>query len=269
LDTKAGFLKPQIDWLVCVSALINKSNEFENLLASALNDGISAAKTLAFFVQNNEEVAENFADMGRQILESNPQVNVIQLLDSGTIVAICPMLDNEAVLGYNVPKDPKNNTEAEESILKKEFYFSGPIDRKQSEKGVVGRYPRFEEGNLLVQLTHIKAVKTPIQIVFQNLVGNALKYRRPAFKPQLKISGRELEEFWEFSIKDNGIGIDGDYLEHIFGILKRLHPKEKYPGTGMGLATCRKIIAQHGGKIWAESASSPGSKFLFTIKKHE
>ncbi len=122
---------------------------------------------------------------------------------------------------------------------------------------------------LVEPLPEIKAIKTPIQILFQNLIGNALKYRKPDSVPVIKISGRELPDFWEFSIHDNGIGIEPDYLEEIFGIFKRLHPKEKYPGTGMGLATCKKVVTQHGGKIWAESIPGYGSNFLFTIKKHE
>lgn len=118
-------------------------------------------------------------------------------------------------------------------------------------------------------LPTIKGVKIPMKVLFQNLIGNALKYKKTDAKPQIKISGKELKDFWEFYIEDNGIGIEPDYLELIFGILKRLHPKEKYPGTGMGLATCRKIITQHGGRIWAESTPEIGSKFFFTIKKHE
>ncbi|HSF52977.1 MAG TPA: PAS domain-containing protein, partial [Algoriphagus sp.] len=122
---------------------------------------------------------------------------------------------------------------------------------------------------ILEDLPDIEGVKIPLKILFQNLIGNALKYKKPNSNPQIRISGRELKDFWEFSIEDNGIGIEPDYLEIIFGILKRLHPKEKYPGTGMGLATCRKIITQHGGKIWAESQPGIGSKFFFTITKHE
>ncbi len=121
---------------------------------------------------------------------------------------------------------------------------------------------------LVEPLPDIKGIKTPIQIVFQNLIGNALKYRKEGVKPIIKISGRELKDFWEFSIEDNGIGIEAEYLEQIFGIFKRLHPKEKYSGTGMGLATCKKIVNQHGGNIWAESLPESGSKFLFTIKKY-
>src|SRR5690606_4960288 len=118
-------------------------------------------------------------------------------------------------------------------------------------------------------LATINGIKIPLQLVFQNLIGNALKYRHQDLAPQIRISGRELEDFWEFSISDNGIGIEADYLEFIFGLSKRVHSKVKYPGSGMGLATCRKIITQHGGRIWAESTPGLGSTFSFTIKKND
>lgn len=128
---------------------------------------------------------------------------------------------------------------------------------------------RENDATLIIgDLPNVMGVKIPMKILFQNLIGNALKYKKPDIKPEIKISGKELKDFWEFSIEDNGIGIEADYLDLIFGILKRLHPKEKYAGTGMGLATCRKIITQHEGKIWAESTPGLGSKFSFTIKKH-
>lgn len=119
------------------------------------------------------------------------------------------------------------------------------------------------------ELPEVDAVKTPLQVLFQNLIGNALKYRNPDISSVIEIDGRSLKNFWEFSVKDNGIGIDTEYLDEIFGILKRLHQKEKYSGTGIGLAICRKIVTQHGGKIWAESSLGLGSKFLFTIRKNE
>ncbi|SEF86730.1 ATP-binding protein [Algoriphagus boritolerans] len=117
-------------------------------------------------------------------------------------------------------------------------------------------------------LPAIMGIKTPIQILFQNLIGNSLKYRKTDTELIIKISGRVENDFLEFSVEDNGIGIEGEYLEFIFGILNRVHPKEKYPGTGMGLATCRKIVTQHGGKIWVESTLGAGSKFLFTLKNY-
>lgn len=613
--------------------LVNaKLNEFENLLYDALNDGVSAAKTLGFIAQNQAGVVKDFQNIGEQLLSSNPHVDVIQLLDSGTIVAVYPLAGNEAVIGYDVLKDPKTNKEVEEAIRRSEVYFSGPLQLKQGGTAIVGRYPLFrgrrllglsaviiyfdellraaaldrqqnspfwvqlskvnpntevlehflpedsgegytgyksevfldignwnlslqlkkstaiptlifqslaslfgsaffgflmwsfarqpmllqqkvneqshalirandrfelaskatsdviwdwdillgrvyrselftemlgyeegeqtrdahfwetiihpedlpqarkqleetlegdaqywsqeyrvkkacgtyayiidkgfivrdregkairvigafqdisvrkeaelelvqlnqrlsnandelqvfaslashdlreplrmissfmsllekkygpsldEKANLYItyamdgakrlttmihdlleyskvgfessaiekidtqtlvedvlklksnlireshakvtvgQLPTVTGVKTPLQLVFQNLIGNAIKYKRADVPLEISITGRVLDDFWEFSIKDNGIGIDGSYLEHVFGILKRLHPKEKYPGTGMGLATCRKIISQHGGKIWVESTVGSGSNFLFTLKKHE
>jgi PAS domain S-box-containing protein len=116
-------------------------------------------------------------------------------------------------------------------------------------------------------LPTIRGIKIPLQLVFQNLIGNALKYRQDDLAPQIRISGRELEDFWEFSVSDNGIGIESDYLEFIFGLSKRVNLK--YPGSGMGLATCKKIITQHGGRIWAESNPGKGSIFYFTIKKDD
>ncbi|MDO8965607.1 ATP-binding protein, partial [Algoriphagus sp.] len=122
---------------------------------------------------------------------------------------------------------------------------------------------------ILGDLPDITGIRTPIQILFQNLIGNSLKYKNSDTIPVIKISGKVKKDFLEFCIEDNGIGIEADYLDHVFGILNRLHPKEKYPGTGMGLATCRKIVTQHGGIIWAESEIGIGSKFLFTLKKYE
>jgi PAS domain S-box-containing protein len=121
---------------------------------------------------------------------------------------------------------------------------------------------------IIGELPDIVGIKTPIKILFQNLIGNALKYKKPDLEPIIKISGSVKNDFLEFSIEDNGIGIETDYQEHIFGILNRLHSKEKYPGTGMGLAACRKIVGQHGGKIWTESTLGLGSKFLFSLKKY-
>jgi PAS domain S-box-containing protein len=126
------------------------------------------------------------------------------------------------------------------------------------------------ENNALItveRLPPIKGVRVPLQLVFQNLIGNALKYRNKTDPPHILITGRELEDFWEFSISDNGIGIEADYLEFIFRPSKRIHSQEKYPGSGMGLATCRKIVTQHEGRIWVESTPGLGSKFSFTIKK--
>jgi PAS domain S-box-containing protein len=100
--------------------------------------------------------------------------------------------------------------------------------------------------------------------VFQNLIGNALKYRA-ATEPRVEIEATRQSEFWKIMIRDNGPGIDSLYHDQIFGLFKRLHGRE-VPGIGLGLASCRKIIEKHGGRIWVESAPGEGARFFFTLK---
>ena len=88
-----------------------------------------------------------------------------------------------------------------------------------------------------------------LQQLFQNLIGNAIKYRGDA-PPRIHVGAKRRGEFWEFSVQDNGIGIAAEYTRQIFGIFKRLHTQQKYPGTGIGLAICQKIVERYGGKIW-------------------
>ena len=99
----------------------------------------------------------------------------------------------------------------------------------------------------------------------QNLVDNALKFRKPGATPRVHISAEQRDHEWIFGIHDNGIGMESEYLERIFGMFQRLHPRAEYTGTGMGLAICRKIVEWHGGRIWAESKPGEGSSFYFTL----
>ena len=101
--------------------------------------------------------------------------------------------------------------------------------------------------------------------LFQNLVGNGIKFRSADRPPVINISVKKLEDKWEFSISDNGIGIEAEYFNRIFIIFNRLHTKDEYPGSGIGLAICKKIIERHGGRIWIESTPGEGSTFHFTI----
>jgi light-regulated signal transduction histidine kinase (bacteriophytochrome) len=100
--------------------------------------------------------------------------------------------------------------------------------------------------------------------VFQNLIGNAIKFRSLE-PPRIHVAAEKCGETWHFTISDNGIGIDPKYHDRIFGVFQRLHSPDKYPGSGVGLAACKHIVERHGGRIWVESQPGRGSVFHFTI----
>jgi light-regulated signal transduction histidine kinase (bacteriophytochrome) len=106
-----------------------------------------------------------------------------------------------------------------------------------------------------------------VQLVqlFQNLIGNAIKFRRDDEPPRVHLSARSGKGEWIFSVSDNGIGFETQYLDRIFGMFQRLHDRADYPGTGMGLAICRRIVERHHGRIWAESEPGVGSTFHFAL----
>lgn len=113
-------------------------------------------------------------------------------------------------------------------------------------------------------LPRIAGDKNQMTILLQNLISNSIKYRREQ-TPQIHISAEKSDYGCVFSVKDNGIGIDPQHLEGIFTIFNRLHPKEEYEGTGIGLAIAQRIVHQHGGEIWAESEPGEGTTFYFTL----
>ncbi|ABG53222.1 PAS/PAC sensor signal transduction histidine kinase [Trichodesmium erythraeum IMS101] len=116
-------------------------------------------------------------------------------------------------------------------------------------------------------LPTIMADKSQLIQLFQNILNNAIKYRREE-PPKIEIGVRSEDYYCLFSIKDNGIGISKQYFERIFMIFQRLHTRQEYPGTGIGLAICQKITQRHQGKIWLESELGKGSTFYFTIPQY-
>jgi light-regulated signal transduction histidine kinase (bacteriophytochrome) len=124
------------------------------------------------------------------------------------------------------------------------------------------------------QVTHdplpaVLADEMQLVQLFQNLVGNAIKYQSPGI-PRVHIAAaRDGDKTWSFSVKDNGLGIDSQYFKKIFGMFQRLHKREEFAGTGIGLAICKKIVERHGGSISVESEPGQGSTFRFALAGSE
>jgi PAS domain S-box-containing protein len=126
-----------------------------------------------------------------------------------------------------------------------------------------------EENRALVvndDLPIVRGDASQLRQVFQNLVANAIKFHG-ADAPRVHISARDLDNEWRFAVNDNGIGIDPQYQDKVFLLFQRLHTRQEYPGTGIGLAVCKRIVERHNGRIWFESQPGKGSTFFFTLPK--
>lgn len=117
------------------------------------------------------------------------------------------------------------------------------------------------------KLPNIVGNKTQIYQLLQNLINNGLKYQEQGRKPKIHVGCEDKGSYWQFTVEDNGIGMEPQYLKKIFEVFKRLHQKDEYTGTGVGLSICKKVVERHGGDIWVDSEFGKGSTFYFTIKK--
>jgi light-regulated signal transduction histidine kinase (bacteriophytochrome) len=152
-------------------------------------------------------------------------------------------------------------------ITSKKREFSRVDTEKVLDETLMNLKVPIEENNAIVTHDPLPSIigdeKLLVQL-FQNLISNGIKYRREKV-PMIHISSQREKDYQLFSVSDNGIGISKEHLPLIFTIFKRLHTKEEYEGTGIGLSIAQKIVEQHGGKIWAESEPGKGTKFYFTI----
>jgi light-regulated signal transduction histidine kinase (bacteriophytochrome) len=118
------------------------------------------------------------------------------------------------------------------------------------------------------ELPIIQASRHKLTQLFQNLIENAVKYRRSDVESKIHIDSTEYEDRHHFSVEDNGIGIESKYLHEVFHVFRRVSPRSDIPGTGVGLAICKRIVELHGGRIWVESQVGRGSVFNFEIAKY-
>jgi PAS domain S-box-containing protein len=114
-------------------------------------------------------------------------------------------------------------------------------------------------------LPTVLADATQLEQLFQNLIANGIKFRRPGVPPEVHMSARRAGAGWTFAVRDNGIGLEPQYLDRIFVLFQRLHSRSEYPGTGIGLAICKKIVERHGGRLTVQSQPGQGTTFEFTL----
>lgn len=136
------------------------------------------------------------------------------------------------------------------------------VDRTLDALGIA-----IEEAGAVVTHDPLPTVEASTQVttLMQNLIANAVKFRHPDRPPRVHLSARRAGDFWEFAIADNGIGIGAEYAQKVFVIFQRLHTREEYPGNGIGLAMCKKIVEYHGGTIAIDPAHEPGARIVFTL----
>jgi len=121
----------------------------------------------------------------------------------------------------------------------------------------------------VASLPSVRVYETHLVQIFQNLLSNAIKYRKSDLAPEIRITAVKSAAQWQFCVSDNGIGFNPEYAEKIFGVFKRLHLREEYPGNGIGLAICARVVAHYGGRIWAQSQPGQGAAFYFTFTAEE
>jgi len=258
-----------------VQLLRNEKNEINNSLQDTIKELANSNDQKQKFIESNMQL-ENFAHIASHDLKA-PLTNIVSLtllmmrksnekLDS----AERELLHNISISAQSMKDTIKGLFEfstASNAKLNKQLFSSDKIVQQV----LLNIDSQIRTADAKIETScreeYIYADPVLLKEVFQNIILNAIKFVKIGTKVNIKINVEELEQSWLFSIKDNGIGIEPEFLENIFLIFKRLHTKEEYEGTGIGLAICKKIIDLHNGEIWIESELDVGTTFHFTIPK--
>ncbi len=225
--------------------LININKEIEQFAYIASHDLQEPLKTLSNFVGLFLKKYEGKLDN-----DANRYLTVIV----GATVRMQSLIRD--LLDYSKIEKDKNKTAIDCNVLLKDILNDMAISIAESKVEIYSE-----------QLPVINGHFLGLKSLFQNLISNAIKFRKSDLNPIVNITAQILDEEWLFAIKDNGIGIDKVYYKKLFIVFQRLHNKDEYAGTGIGLAQCKKVVELHGGRIWLESELHIGSTFYFTIPK--
>lgn len=250
---------------------LTKENEYQSLL---LDKSDQIARQNQELIQANEELRQ-FAYVASHDLKEP-----LRMIGSYTQIIeriIGEHLDEKGQLYFKYITDGVGRMNALLDALLK-YATVGKSDEELdsidlNEIGRISQYNlkvRIEENDALIQMDHLPKVKgrrTLLLQLFQNLIGNAIKFRQPDIQPKIHIYASETDSEHIIGIKDNGIGIAEQNKERIFEIFQRLHQRHKYEGTGIGLAICMKIVQRLGGRLWVESTEGKGTTFFFSILK--
>lgn len=248
--------------------------EKEKLSLQLAIDQQSLEKSLQTVNTQNKEL-EEFAYMTSHDLQE--PLRIVSSLLSQLEKKYAAVLDDKGLQYLQLAKDGSERMKRiivdllDYSLSEKKTYAIEPVDTNiLLQEYVTYNVETLKEKNAALSwkdLPTIDADRSALQQLFQNLLGNSLKYQKKGEAPVIKISHQETKNSWEFAFSDNGIGINSEDFDKIFIVFKRLHDKNEYPGTGIGLAICKKIVENHKGKIWVESEQNNGSTFYFTISK--
>jgi PAS domain S-box-containing protein len=247
-----------------VTQWIGSSTDIDNVkrIQSALMRSNEDLRQFAYVAAHDlQEPLRNIShavQMLRRTGEPNGDRRWLELTYEGTqrmIDLVRDLLSYSRIVAEEVKQ--RNLVSAQEAVDEVLHSLNGKMERTGAMLTVASPLPQ------------VCVAKTHLVQLFQNILGNALKYRKPDVAPDIRISVERVEDFWRFDVSDNGIGFNPEFSDRIFGVFKRLHTRQEYPGNGIGLSICSRIASHYNGRIWATGKPGEGACFSFTLPAKE